>query len=406
MRGFLAGVVRKNLGLNFLSDQTDKGRIYRIKDGKASPVASDRTPAGGLKRCGKNVATADPKGPLKTRSRICVVSISADYAPGCLAERLSEAGPRSSDTTSVVFGHRVSAPGRSIWRSRSGNQASAGSNSSERTGSAMSTRLASFDQKPTEVSPGTILVREWDRQSQRVSVTADGFAFEGKTFDSLSKIAFAITGTNWNGPRFFGLRAGDGRRPNMKPADNRVVRCAIYTRVSTELRPRSGLQLAGCPVRCVPGLYPEPGACGWRLSKSRYDDGGFSGGSTDRPALQRLLADVKARRIHVIVVYKVDRLTRSLADFAKLVELFDAHGVSFVSVTQQFNTTTSMGRLDPERASCRLPSLSARSPPSVSATRSPRPNARGCGSAAWSRSATSSRTDSFTFTRRRQKPFA
>jgi site-specific DNA recombinase len=76
-----------------------------------------------------------------------------------------------------------------------------------------------------------------------------------------------------------------------------------------------------------------------------YDDGGFSGGSTDRPALQRLLADVAWRRVNVIVVYKVDRLTRSLADFAKLVELFDAHGVSFVSVTQQFNTTTSMGRL-------------------------------------------------------------
>ena len=82
-----------------------------------------------------------------------------------------------------------------------------------------------------------------------------------------------------------------------------------------------------------------------RLVRTRYDDGGFSGGSTDRPALQRLLADVKARKVNVIVVYKVDRLTRSLADFAKLVELFDAHGVSFVSVTQQFNTTTSMGRL-------------------------------------------------------------
>ena len=82
-----------------------------------------------------------------------------------------------------------------------------------------------------------------------------------------------------------------------------------------------------------------------RLIRTRYDDGGFSGGSTDRPALQRLLADVKARKVQVIVVYKVDRLTRSLADFAKLVELFDAHGVSFVSVTQQFNTTTSMGRL-------------------------------------------------------------
>jgi len=81
------------------------------------------------------------------------------------------------------------------------------------------------------------------------------------------------------------------------------------------------------------------------LIKSHYDDGGYSGGSTDRPDLQRLLDDIRARKIDVIVVYKVDRLTRSLADFAKLVELFDAQGVSFVSVTQQFNTTTSMGRL-------------------------------------------------------------
>ena len=84
---------------------------------------------------------------------------------------------------------------------------------------------------------------------------------------------------------------------------------------------------------------------GWRLVRDRYDDGGFSGGSMDRPALQKLLIDVQARRIEVIVVYKVDRLTRSLSDFAKLVETFDAHGVSFVSVTQSFNTTTSMGRL-------------------------------------------------------------
>ncbi len=76
-----------------------------------------------------------------------------------------------------------------------------------------------------------------------------------------------------------------------------------------------------------------------------YDDGGFSGGTMERPALQRLLADIEAGKIDVVVVYKVDRLTRSLADFAKIVEVFDAHGVSFVSVTQQFNTTTSMGRL-------------------------------------------------------------
>ena len=79
--------------------------------------------------------------------------------------------------------------------------------------------------------------------------------------------------------------------------------------------------------------------------QTRYDDGGFSGGTMERPALQRLLADIAAGKIDVVVVYKIDRLTRSLADFARIVELFDQHAVSFVSVTQAFNTTTSMGRL-------------------------------------------------------------
>jgi Protein of unknown function (DUF2924) len=79
------------------------------------------------------------------------------------------------------------------------------------TGPAMSARLASFDQKRTELTPGTVLVREWDRQSQRVMVMADGFAWNGQTYESLSKVAFAITGTKWNGPRFFGLRDKDDR---------------------------------------------------------------------------------------------------------------------------------------------------------------------------------------------------
>jgi site-specific DNA recombinase len=96
-------------------------------------------------------------------------------------------------------------------------------------------------------------------------------------------------------------------------------------------------------IRSAPARDPATGPR--TLIRTRYDDGGYSGGSTERPALQRLLADIRDRRIDIVVVYKVDRLTRSLADFAKLVELFDAHGVSFVSVTQQFNTTTSMGRL-------------------------------------------------------------
>ena len=131
----------------------------------------------------------------------------------------------------------------------------------------------------------------------------------------------------------------------MRPADNRIVRCAIYTRVSTDAGLDQEFNSLDAQYDASQAYIRSQAHAGWTLVKSRYDDGGFSGGSTDRPALQQLLADVAARRVHVIVVYKVDRLTRSLADFAKLVELFDAHGVSFVSVTQQFNTTTSMGRL-------------------------------------------------------------
>jgi site-specific DNA recombinase len=123
------------------------------------------------------------------------------------------------------------------------------------------------------------------------------------------------------------------------------IRCAIYTRVSTDSGLDQEFNSLDAQHDAASAYIRSQAHARWTLVRTRYDDGGFSGGSTDRPALQRLLADVKARKAQVIVVYKVDRLTRSLADFAKLVELFDAHGVSFVSVTQQFNTTTSMGRL-------------------------------------------------------------
>jgi len=124
-----------------------------------------------------------------------------------------------------------------------------------------------------------------------------------------------------------------------------IVRCAIYTRVSTENGLDQEFNSLDAQHEASSAYIKSQAHAGWVQVKARYDDGGFSGGSTDRPALQTLLEDVRARRVDIIVVYKVDRLTRSLADFAKLVELFDAHGVSFVSVTQQFNTTTSMGRL-------------------------------------------------------------
>src|ERR1043165_1452977 len=123
------------------------------------------------------------------------------------------------------------------------------------------------------------------------------------------------------------------------------VRCVIYTRVSTEYGLEQDFNSLDAQRDAAEAYIRSQAHDGWTLVRTRYDDGGFSGGSTDRPALQQLLTDISDGKIDVIVVYKVDRLTRSLADFAKLVELFDSHNVSFVSVTQQFNTTTSMGRL-------------------------------------------------------------
>jgi site-specific DNA recombinase len=127
--------------------------------------------------------------------------------------------------------------------------------------------------------------------------------------------------------------------------NTKTLRCAIYTRKSSE----EGLE------QSFNSLHAQREACeayirsqrheGWQGVKTAYDDGGFSGGTLQRPGLEQLLKDISAKKIDVVVVYKVDRLTRSLMDFAKIVEQFDKQGVSFVSVTQQFNTTSSMGRL-------------------------------------------------------------
>src|SRR6476620_3058190 len=129
------------------------------------------------------------------------------------------------------------------------------------------------------------------------------------------------------------------------PKHRKIIRCAIYARVSTDQGLEQHFNSLDAQYDASQAYIRSQAHAGWTLIRTKYEDGGFSGGNTDRPALQRLLADVQAGKIDVIVVYKVDRLTRSLADFAKLVELFDQHNVSFVSVTQQFNTTTSMGRL-------------------------------------------------------------
>ena len=125
----------------------------------------------------------------------------------------------------------------------------------------------------------------------------------------------------------------------------RKLRCAVYTRKSTEEGLEMEFNSLDAQREACEAYIASQKAEGWVLYPESYDDGGFSGGTLDRPALKRLLADIEDGRIDVVVVYKIDRLSRSLMDFAKLVEVFDRGGVTFVSVTQSFNTTTSMGRL-------------------------------------------------------------
>ena len=126
---------------------------------------------------------------------------------------------------------------------------------------------------------------------------------------------------------------------------NARVRCAIYTRKSSEEGLEQEFNSLQAQREACEAFIASQRHEGWVCLRAGYDDGGFSGATMGRPALQRLLADIAAGRVDIVVVYKIDRLTRSLADFAKIVEILDAKGASFVSVTQQFNTTTSMGRL-------------------------------------------------------------
>ena len=201
------------------------------------------------------------------------------------------------------------------------------------------------EQRTAVLRPGTILGREWNGQMQRVAVLADGFAWNGNTYPlvqgCLRGHGDALEWTEILRP----ARQTSEGVLTMKAGSTKVVRCAIYTRVSTDRGLEQDFNSLDAQYEASQAYIRSQAHAGWTLLRAKYDDGGFSGGRTDRPALQRLLADVRSGKIDVIVVYKVDRLTRSLADFAKLVELFDEHNVSFVSVTQQFNTTTSMGRL-------------------------------------------------------------
>ena len=131
----------------------------------------------------------------------------------------------------------------------------------------------------------------------------------------------------------------------MKKPVVRKLRCAIYTRKSTEEGLDMEFNSLDAQREACSAYIASQRAEGWVELADQYDDGGFSGGTLERPALKRLLADIEAGRVDVVVVYKIDRLSRALMDFARLVEVFDRHGVTFVSVTQSFNTTTSMGRL-------------------------------------------------------------
>jgi DNA invertase Pin-like site-specific DNA recombinase len=125
----------------------------------------------------------------------------------------------------------------------------------------------------------------------------------------------------------------------------KVKRCAVYTRKSSEEGLEQAFNSLDAQREACEAYIKSQAHEGWKLVKAAYDDGGFSGGTMERPALQRLLADLRQGLVDVIIVYKIDRLTRSLADFARIVETLDRQGASFVSITQQFNTTTSMGRL-------------------------------------------------------------
>lgn len=132
---------------------------------------------------------------------------------------------------------------------------------------------------------------------------------------------------------------------NGKPMARTVLRCAVYTRKSTEDGLEQEFNSLDAQRESGEAFIKSQAHEGWECLSDRYDDGGFTGGNMDRPAIQRLMADIENGRIDCVVVYKVDRLSRSLLDFARMMEVFEKHRVSFVSVTQQFNTSTSMGRL-------------------------------------------------------------
>ena len=186
---------------------------------------------------------------------------------------------------------------------------------------------------PISLRPGTRLVREWRGVTHMVLIHADGIEWRGQRYRSLSLVARKITGARWSGPRFFGLRRGrwtllQPREQAMARADparaGLTVRCAIYTRKSSDEGLEQEFNSLDAQREACEAYIVSQRHAGWIALSDMYDDGGLSGGTMERPALKRLLEDIKAGKVQIVVVYKVDRLTRSLADFAKIVDVLDA----------------------------------------------------------------------------------
>ena len=201
-------------------------------------------------------------------------------------------------------------------------------------------------------------MREWRGVTHIVLIHADWIEWRGQRYHSLSLVARKITGARWSGPRFLASGPGSSNSTESRVGEKAMaktkadlartgstIRCAIYTRKSSDEGLAQEFNSLDAQREACEAYIVSQRHAGWIALSDMYDDGGLSGGTMERPALKRLLEDIQAGKVQIVVVYKVDRLTRSLADFAKIVDILDAHNASFVSVTQQFNTTTSMGRL-------------------------------------------------------------
>ena len=200
--------------------------------------------------------------------------------------------------------------------------------------------------------PGTLLKRHFKGKPVLVKVLASGFEYDGRVFGSLSSVANEVAGGNWNGFVFFGLNTGSSvaARVQAYPAEQNpvkpaAIRCAIYTRKSTEEGLEQDFNTLDAQREAAQAFIESQRHEGWIALPKLYDDGGYTGANLDRPALKLLLADIATGEVNCVVVYKVDRLSRSLLDFSRIMDVLDRHGATFVAVTQQFNTTSSLGRL-------------------------------------------------------------